>query len=34
MIGKALRKGKLFVNPVPTSVGDWSLMLKILWHLP
>jgi len=31
MIGKALRKGKVFENPVPTSVGDWSLFLKILW---
>ncbi len=31
MIGKALRKGKQYVNPVPTSVGDLSMMFKVLW---
>ena len=31
MIGKALRKGKQYVNPVPTSVGDLSMMVKVLW---
>jgi L-ascorbate metabolism protein UlaG (beta-lactamase superfamily) len=31
MIEKALRKGKQYLNPVPTSVGDWSLFLKIMY---
>ncbi len=31
MIGKALRKGKQYTNPVPTSVGDLSVVLKVLW---
>ena len=32
MIGKALRNGKQYVNPVPTSVGNGSVMLKVLWR--
>jgi L-ascorbate metabolism protein UlaG (beta-lactamase superfamily) len=32
MIGKSRRKGKQFVNPVPTSVGNLSTMVKVLWR--
>jgi L-ascorbate metabolism protein UlaG (beta-lactamase superfamily) len=32
MIGKARRAGKQYVNPVPTSVGGLSTMLKVLWR--
>ena len=31
MLGKALRKGKLYMNPVPTSVGGWSTFFYVLW---
>ena len=31
MIGKALRKGKQYMNPVPTSVGGWSTFFYVLW---
>jgi L-ascorbate metabolism protein UlaG (beta-lactamase superfamily) len=31
MIKKALRKGKQYLNPVPTSVGDWSLFIKVMY---
>jgi L-ascorbate metabolism protein UlaG (beta-lactamase superfamily) len=31
MITKALRNGKRYLNPVPTSVGDWSLFLKVMY---
>ncbi len=31
MIAKALRKGKLYMNPVPTSVGGLSTILYVLW---
>ena len=30
MIGRARRNGKQFLNPVPTSVGGWSTMAKVL----
>lgn len=30
MIAKARRRGKQFLNPVPTSVGNWSTMVKVL----
>jgi L-ascorbate metabolism protein UlaG (beta-lactamase superfamily) len=32
MIGKARRTGRRYMNPVPTSVGGWSLFLKVLWR--
>jgi L-ascorbate metabolism protein UlaG (beta-lactamase superfamily) len=32
MIERARRNGKQFMNPVPTSVGDLSTMLKVLWR--
>src|ERR1700722_479277 len=32
MIEKARRNGKQFMNPVPTSVGDMSTMVKVLWR--
>ena len=32
MIGKARRNGKQFLNPVPTSVGSGSTMVKALWR--
>src|SRR5580700_4013314 len=32
MIGKARRDGKQYMNPVPTSVGNWSTMVKVLWR--
>jgi L-ascorbate metabolism protein UlaG (beta-lactamase superfamily) len=31
-IGKAQRKGKQYLNPVPTSVGEWSTFSKVLWR--
>src|SRR5580698_4293628 len=31
MLGKALREGKLYMNPVPTSVGGWSTFFYVLW---
>jgi L-ascorbate metabolism protein UlaG (beta-lactamase superfamily) len=31
MIKKALRNGKQYLNPVPTSVGDWSFFLKVMY---
>ena len=31
MLGKALRKGKLYMNPVPTSVGGWATFFYVLW---
>ena len=33
MIGKAFRKGKQYMNPVPTSVGGWSTIFTVLWPL-
>src|ERR1700727_1191590 len=30
MIDKARREGKRYLNPVPTSVGGWSMFLKVL----
>src|ERR1700744_1603105 len=30
MVEKALRKGKQYMNPVPTSVGGWSTFFYIL----
>lgn len=32
MLGKALRKGKRYLNPVPTSVGDGWMLPKVLWR--
>jgi Beta-lactamase superfamily domain len=32
MLEKAQRKGKQYLNPVPTSVGSWGTFLKILWR--
>src|ERR1700739_1711447 len=32
MMGKARRNGKQFMNPVPTSVGTWSTMAKVMWR--
>src|SRR6202167_677040 len=32
MIEKARRNGKRYMNPVPTSVGALSTMLKVLWR--
>src|ERR1700722_11248720 len=32
MIEKAQRKGKQYLNPVPTSVGSWRTFLKVLWR--
>src|SRR5580698_7210846 len=32
MIEKARRDGKRYMNPVPTSVGASSTMLKVLWR--
>ena len=32
MIKKALRNGKQYLNPVPTSVGGWSLFLKVIYR--
>jgi len=32
MIEKARRDGKRYMNPVPTSVGALSTMLKVLWR--
>ncbi|MGB8539706.1 MAG: hypothetical protein WCD57_24995 [Acidobacteriaceae bacterium] len=32
MLGRARRNGKQFLNPVPTSVGGWSTMVKVLWR--
>ena len=29
---RALRDGKKFVNPVPTTVGDWRMIFKVLWR--
>ena len=29
MIGKARRNGRQYINPVPTSVGGWSTMVKV-----
>jgi L-ascorbate metabolism protein UlaG (beta-lactamase superfamily) len=31
MVEKALRKGKQYMNPVPTSVGGWSTFFYVLW---
>jgi L-ascorbate metabolism protein UlaG (beta-lactamase superfamily) len=31
MIKKALRDGKRYLNPVPTSVGNWSFFLKVMY---
>jgi L-ascorbate metabolism protein UlaG (beta-lactamase superfamily) len=31
MIKKALRTGKKYQNPVPTSVGEWSLFIKVMY---
>jgi L-ascorbate metabolism protein UlaG (beta-lactamase superfamily) len=31
IIEKALRKGKQYLNPVPTLVGGWSTFLYVLW---
>jgi L-ascorbate metabolism protein UlaG (beta-lactamase superfamily) len=31
MLRKALRKDKLYMNPVPTSVGGWSTFSYVLW---
>jgi L-ascorbate metabolism protein UlaG (beta-lactamase superfamily) len=30
MIDNARREGKRYINPVPTSVGGWSMFLKVL----
>jgi L-ascorbate metabolism protein UlaG (beta-lactamase superfamily) len=30
MIGKAHRNGRQYINPMPTSVGSWSTILKVL----
>ena len=32
MLSKALRTGSKYQNPVPTSVGNASVLLKILWR--
>ena len=32
MIGKAIRNGKRYVNPVPTSVGGGSIFFNVLWR--
>ena len=29
MIGRAVRAGKQYVNPVPTGVGDWKMMFRV-----
>src|ERR1700689_5272462 len=34
MLGKALRKGNVYLNPVPTSVGGWSTIFRVLWPYP
>src|ERR1700678_2268641 len=31
MLGKALRKGNVYLNPVPTSVGGWATIFYVLW---
>ena len=31
MIGRAVRQGKKFLNPVPTAVGGGSIMFKVLY---
>ena len=30
MIQHAVREGKLYLNPVPTSVGDWKMIFRVL----
>jgi L-ascorbate metabolism protein UlaG (beta-lactamase superfamily) len=32
MIERARRKGKQYVNPVPTTVGSWTILPRILWR--
>jgi len=32
IIEKAWRKGKRYMNPVPTAVGGWSTILMVLWR--
>jgi L-ascorbate metabolism protein UlaG (beta-lactamase superfamily) len=32
MIEQARRKGKQYVNPVPTAVGSWTIFPRILWR--
>jgi L-ascorbate metabolism protein UlaG (beta-lactamase superfamily) len=32
MLEKARRSGKIFLNPVPTSLGSWQTMFKVLWR--
>jgi L-ascorbate metabolism protein UlaG (beta-lactamase superfamily) len=32
IVEKAWRKGKRYMNPVPTAVGSWSTILKVLWR--
>ena len=31
MIGRATRREKKFLNPVPTTVGDWRMMLGVAY---
>jgi L-ascorbate metabolism protein UlaG (beta-lactamase superfamily) len=31
-IKRAVKVGNKFQNPVPTGVGDWKLMFKVLWR--